>query len=218
MEPADRVESDIVVIRTGDSVLGQQRGCQPARLPGQSAPKCIQMIFQHLSLRFFRHKSSILKRDAPPSRPHFAFPHTPSLAFLCTHFNLVQQLPLWNNRLFFRCVPFLPQHPASFSKVFLFRETIAPRDIVMQAGRHTEQVFLIFFSPPPSPSLSLLLSTKTSEVPPHTSSQRPSLSSGWWRGVGVVSAVCYLCCVCESRAYQIREKYLADISAAVQKM
>lgn len=74
-------------------------------------------------------------------------------------------------------------HPHSFSKVFLFRETMAPWDIVVQAARQTEQVFFVFF---------LLSSTFywMSEVPRHRSSQRLSASAGWWRGVGGWGCVC----------------------------
>lgn len=146
----------------GDSVLGQQQvpACSPAR------PVSTQMHSNEILasvFEIFRHKSSILKTDRPPSLcepfPPHTHTHTLSLSgVLCTHFNLVKQLSLETIDVF-RYISFLlaasllPQHPPSFSKVFLFRETIVPWDIVRQAGRQTEHVF--FF--PPSLFLSLTL-------------------------------------------------------------
>lgn len=143
------------MIRTGTLCLASNK-CQPTRLPGQSAPKCIQMIFEHLSLSFSRHKSCILKTARPPSLPLICFvnlslhtlqAHPPSLVF-CVHISiwwsslLSETIDSFWFFLFFFFASLLPRHPPSFfSKVFLFREMIAPWDIVWQTGRQTEQVF-----------------------------------------------------------------------------
>lgn len=166
-EQADRVEWNRVMIRTGTLCLASNK-CQPTRLPGQSAPKCIQMIFEHLSLSFSRHKSCILKTARPPSLPLICFvnlslrtlqAHSPSLVF-CVHISiwwsslLSETIDSFWFFLFFFFASLLPRHPPSFfSKVFLFREMIAPWDTVWQTGRQTEQVF--FFPLPLSLSLSL---------------------------------------------------------------
>ena len=84
--------------------------------------------------------------------------------------------------------PSLPRshlHPHSFSKVFLFRETMAPWDIVVQAARQTEQVFVFsffFFFPPLSTEWVKFLPTYH-----HSACQR---CLGWWRGVGGSGCVC----------------------------
>lgn len=164
MEQADRVEWNNVVIRTGDSALGQQQvpacfACQASQHPNAFK------WYSSICLWDFPAQIKYIK-DGWMGLLHFlAFPFcaslsTHSLVFLCTHFNLTKQLFLSETIDSFRYVSFflaaslLPQHPPSFSKVFLFRETIAPRDIVRQAGRQTEQVFFCF-SPPPFLLLSL---------------------------------------------------------------
>lgn len=102
----------------------------------------------------FWQKSSKLKTDRPPSFPSsfcalWAFPythtHSPSVVFY-VHISIWWSSFLSETVDPFRYVSFLlaayllPKHPPSFSKMFLFRETIAPWDIARQAGRQTEQV------------------------------------------------------------------------------